>query len=326
MNIAIIGAGKWGINHVKTAFKILDRDYSGKYTLTACDTDKSSEEKVKKISPQINFTLNFGDIIDNKDINLVIVATPAETHYEITKELINAGKNVLTEKPLTLTSKETEDLIVRAEHKQIKLMTGHVLLFHPAIVKIKELVENGSIGKLLYIYSNRLNLGMIRKQENILFSFAPHDISIIQYILNSFPDYVYASGPDILQKGIEDSTITILKYPDGIHCHIFVSWLHPFKEQRFVVIGEKGMLVFEDSLKDEKLKFYKKGFSKVKGELEKFDSHYEVISFDDTQPLENEQLHFIESVQKNKRPITDGYHALEVLQILEKAQISLKNN
>ena len=326
MNLAVIGAGKWGFNHVKTAYNILEKKYSDNFSLTICDTDENNKEKVKKISTKITFTTNLSDILKNKNIGLVIVATPAETHYEITKLLLEAGKNVLTEKPLTFLSSETEDLIIIAERMQVKLMTGHVLLFHPAVEKMKNLIDDNVIGKMLYIYSNRLNLGMIRKQENILYSFAPHDVSIIQYLLNSFPDYVYASGPDILQKGIEDSTITILKYPNGVHCHIFVSWLHPFKEQRFIAIGEKGMLVFEDSVKVEKLKLYKKGFNLVDGELEKFDSPYEVIEFDNSQPLENEQLHFIDSVVHNKRPITDGYHALEVLQILEKAQQSLKNN
>jgi len=326
MNLAIIGAGKWGLNHVKTALKILEDKYSGKYTLTVCDSDKKNEEIIKKISPKIIFTTEIADILNNSKINLAIVSTPAETHYEITKSLLLAGKNVLTEKPLTFVSKETEDLIVIAEKMNLKLMTGHVLLFHPAVQKMKDIIDDGIIGKLLYIYSNRLNLGMIRKQENILYSFAPHDVSIIQYLMNSFPDYVYGSGPDILQKGIEDSTITILKYPNGVHCHIFVSWLHPFKEQRFVVIGEKGMLVFEDSLKEEKLKFYKKGFNLVDGELEKFESKYEVVDFNISQPLENEQMHFFDSVLNNTRPLADGYHALEVLQILEKAQYSMKNN
>jgi len=325
MNLAIIGAGKWGLNHVKTAFNILEKHYKNNYNLIVCDVNKENEKIIKAISQNIKFTSNFRDIINNKDLNLAIVATPAETHYEITKALLESGKNVLTEKPMTFISTETEDLIRIAAEKNLKLMTGHVLLFHPAVSKMKELIQNNVLGKILYIYSNRLNLGMVRKQENILYSFAPHDVSIIQYLLESYPINVSASGGIFLQKGIEDSTITILKYPNNIHCHIFVSWLHPFKEQRFVVIGDKGMLVFEDSLKTEKLKFYKKGFNVVDGELEKFDSHYEIIDFDNISPLEAEQLHFIDSVLNNRTPITDGQHALEVLQILEKAQKYLKN-
>jgi UDP-2-acetamido-3-amino-2,3-dideoxy-glucuronate N-acetyltransferase len=325
MNLAVIGAGKWGMNHVKTSFKILEKYYKDNYNLVVCDVNGDNEKTVKSVSPTIRFTTNFGEIINNKNLALVIVSTPAETHYTVTKALLESGKNVLTEKPMTFISAETEDLIRIAEEKNLKLMTGHVLLFHPAVKKMKELIGNNILGKIHYIYSNRLNLGMVRQQENILYSFAPHDVSIIQYLLGSYPINVSASGGSFLQKGIEDSTITILKYPNNIHCHIFVSWLHPFKEQRFVVIGDKGMLVFEDSLKTEKLKFFKKGFNMVDGELEKFDSNYEVINFEDISPLESEQLHFIDSVLHNKTPLTDGKHALEVLQILEKAQEYLKN-
>jgi UDP-2-acetamido-3-amino-2,3-dideoxy-glucuronate N-acetyltransferase len=325
MNLAVVGAGKWGLNHVKTSFKILEKYYKDNYNLIVCDVNENNEKTIKSISPNIKFTSDFNEIINNKNLALVIVSTPAETHYSVTKALLESGKNVLTEKPLTFVSAETEDLIRIAEEKNLKLMTGHVLLFHPAVKKMKELIGNNILGKIHYIYSNRLNLGMVRQQENILYSFAPHDVSIIQYLLGSYPINVSASGGSFLQKGIEDSTITILKYPDNVHCHIFVSWLHPFKEQRFVVVGDKGMLVFEDSLKTEKLKYFKKGFNMIDGELEKFDSNYEVIHFEDLPPLEVEQLHFIDSVLKNKTPLTDGKHALEVLQILEKAQEYLKN-
>ncbi len=325
MDFAVIGAGKWGLNHVKTSFKILEKYYNGNYNLIVCDVNEKNEKNIKSISQNIKFTTDFNDIINNKSLKLAIVSTPAETHYTVTKDLLESGKNVLTEKPMTFISAETEDLIRIAEEKNLKLMTGHVLLFHPAVKKMKELISKNVLGKIHYIYSNRLNLGMVRQQENILYSFAPHDVSIIQYLLGSYPINVSASGGSFLQKGIEDSTITILKYPENVHCHIFVSWLHPFKEQRFVVIGDKGMLVFEDSLITEKLKFFKKGFNMIDGELEKFDSKYEVIDFEDISPLEAEQLHFIDSVLNNKTPLTDGKHALEVLQILEKAQEYLKN-
>ena len=325
MNVAIIGSGKWGMNHVKTMSNILEKYYKDNYSLTVCDADERNEKSVKSVSGKIIFTTDFNTILKNNKINIAVVSTPAETHYNITKALLESGKNVLTEKPLTFISKETEDLIRIAEERKLKLMTGHVLLFHPAVRKMKELVKNNILGKIHYIYSNRLNLGMVRKQENILYSFAPHDVSIIQYLLGSYPIHISASGGSFLQKGIEDSTITILKYPDNVHCHIFVSWLHPFKEQRFVVIGDKGMLVFEDSLKTEKLKFFKKGFNIVDGELEKFDSSYEVVEFENSPALENEQLHFIDSVLNDKVPLADGHHALEVLKILESAQQYLKN-
>ena len=185
------------------------------------------------------------------------------------------------------------------------------------------MIEDGFIGNIQYIYSNRLNLGTIRKEENILWSFAPHDVSIIQYLIGDKPVSVYAEGAAFLQDNIEDTTLTFLKYKNNISAHIFVSWLHPFKEQRLVVIGDKGMIVFEDSLKEDKLKFYKKGFNVVGDSIEKFESEYEVVMFDNKQALEEEQIHFYSAIINDTVPKTDGYHAKEVLEILEMAQTNL---
>lgn len=319
IKLGIIGCGKWGMNHVRTAYSLL-----GKNLKIVCDSNNTNRDKITELSDQIIYSDKFEDIIKDSSINAVIVSSPAETHYEITKKLLASGKNVLVEKPITLVPGEAEDLIKIADEKNLKLMVGHVLLYHPAVKKIKELVNNGVIGKLQYIYSNRLNLGTIRSEENIWWSFAPHDISVIQYLNDSDPIEINSNGADFIQNGIEDTTLTYLKYPGNVHSHIFVSWLHPFKEQRLVVIGDKGMLVFEDSLKTEKLKFYKKGFQKTDKGLEKFENDYEVISFDEKKPLEEEQKHFFESIINNTNPLTDGVHALKVLNILEKAHNLLK--
>jgi len=318
IKLAIIGGGKWGINHINTAYKLL-----GDNLLLVCDIDNRVEDKVKKISPKIKFCNDFKSVFNSKEINSVIISSPAETHYEISKMCLINNKHILTEKPLTLLSTETTNLIEIAEKYNKKIMVGHVLLFHPAIVKLKSMIDEGIIGNLQYIYSNRLNLGTIRKEENILWSFAPHDVSIIQYIVGDKPIRVYAEGATFLQKNIEDTTLTFLKYKNNINAHIFVSWLHPFKEQRLVVIGDKGMMVFEDSLKNEKLKFYKKGFNIVGDSFEKFESEYEVISIEEKQALEEEQIHFFNSILNDTVPKTDGYHAKEVLEILEQAQINL---
>lgn len=291
--------------------------------MLVCDVNKNAEEKIKLISPDIKFSGSLDSVFQNDSINSVIIATPAETHYEISKMCLINGKHILTEKPLTLLSEETTNLIEIAEKFKRKIMVGHVLLFHPAVVKIKSMIEEGLIGNLQYIYSNRLNLGTIRKEENILWSFAPHDVSVIQYIVGEKPVSVFAKGAAFLQENIEDTTLTFLKYKNNINAHIFVSWLHPFKEQRLVIIGDKGMIVFEDSLKSEKLKFYKKGFNVVGDSIEKFESEYEIIEFPDKQALEEEQIHFYNSVLNNTNPKTDGYHARDVLEILENAQTNL---
>lgn len=319
INLAIVGAGRWGINHVKTAHQLL-----GKNLKLVCDFNTDSANKIKEIFPEINFTTDISKVISDKSINAVIVATPAETHYDIAMQMIHAGKHVMAEKPLTLTTDEARILTLLAAEYKVNLMVGHIMLFHPAVIKIKSLIKENKIGTLQYIYSNRLNLGSVRTEENILWSFAPHDISILQYLIESRPVSVDAKGAEFLTTGIEDTTITFLTYPNNIHAHIFVSWLHPFKEQRLVVIGNEGMLVFEDSIKSEKLKFYPKGFRNVDGVLQKFEANYQAISFDETQPLAEEQKHFFSSIENNSSPITDGHHAVEILEILEAAQAKLK--
>ncbi len=318
IGLGIIGAGRWGINHVRTANQLL-----GKNLKFVCDFNPAASEKIAGISSEIPFTTKIEDILDNPEINAVIIATPAETHYDVAKKALMKDKNVLVEKPITLISTHARELVEIAERKDKKLMVGHVLLYHPAVRKIKEIIDDNKIGRLQYIYSNRLNLGSIRTEENILWSFAPHDISVIQYLLKSNPVYVDAKGATILQSAIEDTTVTYLSYPGNIHAHIFVSWLHPFKEQRLVVIGEKGMVVFEDSLKTDKLKFYPKGFKNINGSLQKFEGDFEVIEFENQQPLAEEQRHFFNSIINNEKPLTDGIHAVEVLEILEKAQACL---
>lgn len=321
INLGIIGAGRWGINHVRTASQLLKEGF-----ITVCDFNTRASDKIAEISSGITFTTRQEDIIENPGINAVIIATPAETHYEIAKKALLNGKNVLVEKPITLHSFEAKDLIEVAEAVDVKLMVGHVLLFHPAISKIKNMIQDEKLGRLQYIYSNRLNLGSVRSEENILWSFAPHDISVIQYLLDSNPLTIDAKGADFLQNNIEDTTITYLSYPGNIHAHIFVSWLHPFKEQRLVIIGTEGMLVFEDSLKTDKLKFYPKGFRNVNGALQKFEGAFEIVEFENLQPLTEEQKHFFNSIIHDSKPLTDGVNALEVLEILEKAQFCLKNH
>jgi UDP-2-acetamido-3-amino-2,3-dideoxy-glucuronate N-acetyltransferase len=319
LKIAIIGSGRWGMNHVRTAAGILPPK-----NITVVDTNPAAVEKVKAISPDIVFVTELKTVLNDSSISAVIIATPAETHFAVGKECLLHNKHALIEKPITLNASDAQALLDLAEEKKLKLMVGHILLYHPAVLKIKELIEGGVIGNLQYIYSNRLNLGAIRSEENILWSFAPHDISVIQFLTGSSPLEIKASGAAFVQSVVEDTTLTYLEYPNKIHAHIFVSWLHPFKEQRLVVIGEKGMIVFEDSLPKDKLKFYKKGFKVENGKVEKFDSDPEVLAFPDAQPLADEQKHFYTCVLEDLQPRTDGRHALEVLKILDMATRKLK--
>jgi UDP-2-acetamido-3-amino-2,3-dideoxy-glucuronate N-acetyltransferase len=314
IKVAVYGCGRWGINHVKTASTLIGDNL--KYVF---DTNEANRKKISDVNPAITFVTDKSVIINDPTINAVIVATPAETHFALAKELLLAGKNVLVEKPITLHTPEARELVAIAAARQLKLMVGHVLLYHPAVLRLKQACTEGMIGKLQYVYSNRLNLGAIRSEENILWSFAPHDISIIQFLTESQPTSVEAKGASFVQNHIEDTTLTYLTYPNNIHAHIFVSWLHPFKEQRLVVIGEKGMIVFEDSAKQDKLKFYPKGFKRTDEGIEKFEGDFISLPFADAQPLTEEHRHFYDCVLHNKQPLTDGAHALDVLIILEKA-------
>lgn len=317
-NIAVIGCGNWGLNHIRTAYKLFGNNL--KY---CCDNNTDKGKKVNEVSVHIKFISEINEIIYDETVKAVIVASPAETHFEITKALLLRGKNVLVEKPITLNSDEAKILNKIAEENNLILMVGHLLLFHPGILKIKDYLDLGKLGKLQYIYSNRLNLGTIRKEENILWSFAPHDISVIQFFIGEVPVEVKATGAIFVQDGIQDTTLTYLKFSRNIHAHIFVSWLHPFKEQRLVVIGDKSMMVFEDTLKENKLKLYEKGFDIVNGIPVKRDAEFENIEFDSESPLGLEQQHFIECIINHKKPRSDGKNAIEVLETLERAQREL---
>ena len=321
VTLAIAGAGRWGFNHIKTAYEILGSNL--KYV---CDVFPEAGEKIQGISNTIKFTTDFEEVLKDNEVNAVIITTSADTHFELARKALKAGKNVLVEKPITLFSKEAKELIQISEEAGLKLMVGHILLYHPAVLEIKNILQAGKLGKLQYIYSNRLNLGAIRSEESILWSFAPHDISVINFLTGTNPVDVKATGARFVRDNIEDTTLTILEYPENIHAHIYVSWLHPFKEQRLVVIGSEGMLTFEDTLKSEKLKYYKKGFKNIDGNIEKFENDYKVIKIDDAHPLEEEQKHFYECISKNLKPRTDGKHALEVLEVLERDQQQLRSN
>ncbi|MCK4468778.1 MAG: Gfo/Idh/MocA family oxidoreductase [Desulfobacterales bacterium] len=314
-NVCVVGAGCWGKNHIRTLCKL------GFLTgIVEANPDTRSECKEKY--PDVKTYANIKDAI-REDFDGFTVATPAETHFEIAKFIINHKRHVLVEKPLTLKAKEARYLKKLAEDNGVNLMVGHLLLFHPAIRKIKELIENGKIGKLQYIYSNRLNLGTVRTEENILWSFAPHDISIFQYFIGSFPVEVVSRGGAFLQPHIHDSSMTVLTYPGNIVGHIFVNWLHPFKEHRMVVVGSKGMFSYEDSSYDRNILFYEKGIDWIQGEPIKRDGPTEIISYNKAMPLTEELKYFAEHLDGAPIKIADAQNGVEVLEILEKASESL---
>ena len=314
--ICVVGAGKWGKNHIKTLEAL--GNLGG-----IVDTNSNILRDHRKKYPDIKF---FDEIMTALDYGFdgFVLATPANTHFAIAKNIIKSGFSVLVEKPITLKSNQAEKLNAMAKKFKVNLMVGHVLLFHPAFKKIKELVENGMLGKLQYIYSNRLNLGTIRTEENVFWSFAPHDIALIQWLTGLFPKKIVSNGLDSIQKGIHDTTITSLIYPNKLMSHIYVSWLHPFKEHRFVVIGSKGMIRFEDSIDGKPLLFYDKSVVWEQGKPIPRNGEIKKINYKASMPLENQLKYFINNLN-DTISINNGTSAIDVVKILEKASASLKN-
>lgn len=309
-NICVIGGGKWGQNHIKTLFQM--------GSLSAIV--ESNPRRLKELLAQYPVE-GFTDLDKavSKRFDGYVIAAPAPTHYDIAKKLLLEGLNVLVEKPMTLSSETSQELLDIASQSGSRLMVGHVLLFHPAIIKIKELIDSGKIGQLYYIYSNRLNLGTVRTEENVFWSFAPHDISILDYFVGQPAFEIEAKGSKFLQKNVYDYTLTQLSYPNNVHAHIFVSWLHPFKEQRLVVVGSKGMISFEDSSQEKEIRFYNKHIEFEAGIPVKAEEPTEIIDYEKKQPLSEELRYFIEHLD-SEITIANGQSGLEVVKILEKAQ------
>lgn len=309
--ICVIGAGRWGQNHIKTLAQM--------NCLSAIlEEDKNRVNDLRKLYPETYFCENLDEAI-NAHYDGYVIATPAETHYAIGKRLLEKGLHVLIEKPMTLLAQESEDLVSTATAKGATLMVGHVLLFHPAIRKIKELLLLGKIGQLYYVYSTRLNLGTVRTEENVFWSFAPHDISILDYLIGASPIKKQAKGAKFLQDKIFDVTMTQFEYPNNIHAHIHVSWLHPFKEQRLVLVGSKGMISFDDSTVEKEIHFYNKHFEFENGVPVKVEHPDEIIPYEKKSPLTEELSYFVDHLGK-KVEIADGKSGYEVVKVLEDVQ------
>lgn len=318
--VAVIGTGYWGKNLVRNYHQI------GALGLI-CDNNQSTLAIFKEQYPDVDVCLAVNDVLSRDDIPGVIVATPAETHFTIVREALLAGKHAYVEKPLVLEEPEGEELIRLAEEKGLILMVGHLLHYHSAFVTLKEMVSKGELGRINYIYSNRLNLGKIRREENILWSFAPHDISMILALVGEDPESVYAIGANYLHKKIADVTTTHLEFPSGVKAHIFVSWLHPYKEQNLVVVGDRKMAVFNDTLPwSEKLSLYPHQIKWEDNIPVPSKAEPENIDIPDMEPLRTECEHFLNCMKEGKTPNTDGIEGLRVLRVLKAAQDSLDRN
>lgn len=315
-NIAVLGCGYWGKNLVRNFYE-LDALYA------VCDTDKNLLEAARKKYSGIKAVRDIKEIWHDDNVRGVVIATPAETHYSLAWDALQAGKDVFIEKPIALKFADGLKLVTLADEKKLILMVGHILEYHPAIVKLHDIINKGELGKISYIYSNRLNLGKFRSEENILWSFAPHDISVILRLLGEMPADVHAHGGNYLNPSIADVTVTSLNFPSGTKAHIFVSWLHPYKEQKLVVIGDKKMVVFDDVSAEHKLSAYSHKIDWIERMPVPRKEQAEPIPLEEAEPLKLECRHFLECLDSRKKPRTDGENGLKVLQVLEASQKSL---
>jgi predicted dehydrogenase len=314
--VAVVGAGYWGVNHVRNFFEI------GALRMV-CDMSEPSLAAIAERFPSVRVERDFKSALADEDVRGVVIATPAETHYRLARAAIEAGKDVLVEKPLTLDVAEGERLAELAEKHRAVLMVGHLLEYHPAVLRLRELIVSGALGELRYVYSNRLNLGKVRREENILWSFAPHDIAIILRLVDSWPTRIAATGGAYLQPRIADVTVTNMDFATGVRAHIFVSWLHPYKEQRLVVVGSKRMAVFDDVRNEDKLVIYDQGVEFVNGEPVTRKNEGVAEPLDRTEPLRRQCLEFLKCIETRERPLTDSESGLRVLRVLEAAERSL---
>ena len=324
INIGCVGSGAWGRNLVRT-FAALPRCN----LLYCCDVDPEVRRGVAKAYPNCKATASFADVLRDDAVDAVVIASPAKLHHEHARAALLSGKHVFVEKPMSLASNDAESLIELSEGRGLTLMVGHLLLYHPAITRLKELIRAGELGEVYYLYSQRTNLGRVRSDESALWSFAPHDLSVAMYLLDEEPTSVSADGQAYLQSGIEDVVFLTLHFPGGKMAHVQVSWLDPHKVRRLTVVGSKKMVVFDDVESMEKLKIYDKGVR-----LPSYDSYGDSITvrfgdiysprIDVKEPLGIECEHFLSCVESGDRPLTDGRDGLRVVRVLERADRALR--
>jgi UDP-2-acetamido-3-amino-2,3-dideoxy-glucuronate N-acetyltransferase len=316
--IAVAGCGYWGKNLVRV-FSQLDA------LRCVCDTDPDRFAALKIPGPPPRFTDNLDDVLADSTLAAVAFATPAATHYQLVKRALEAGKDVFVEKPLALSPKQGEELVALARQKKRILMVGHILLYHPAVVKLRELIQQGALGRILYCYSNRLNMGLIRTEENILWSFAPHDISVMLHLLGEEPISADAEGQSYLTPGVVDVTLSRLRFRSGVTGHIFVSWLHPSKEQRLVVVGSEQMAVFDDTA-EKKLLLYPHRVDWASRAPKAVKAEAVAVELPKAEPLLEECRHFLDCLSSRRSPLSDGEEGLRVLRVLGECQKSLEGS
>lgn len=318
--VALVGCGYWGKNLCRNFHAL------GALGLVVDSTD-SGRDTAKELASGVPVSDSFDEVLEDDSISAIALATPAETHAELSIKAMELGKDVFVEKPMALTLRDAEKMRDVAEGEGRVLMVGHLLEYHPAVLKLKDLISSGDLGQVNYIYSNRLNFGKVRTEENALWSFAPHDVAVILRLMGKSPVEISATGGSYLTKGLPDVTVSNLRFENESRAHIFVSWLHPFKEQRLVVVGDRRMAIFDDVAPfGQKLKLYPNTVE-FEGEmpvLRKEDAQF--VDHSETEPLREECRQFLECVSSREKPLTDSTTGIEVLKVLHACQESIGKN
>jgi predicted dehydrogenase len=325
IGIGVVGTGDWGANLIRNFANL-----PGARLVALCDSDA---ERLSRTSSRYDGTRAYaevGELAADSSIRGVVVSASAVSHYPLARTLLEADKDVFVEKPLTLRVEDAEALVRLARERHRVLMVGHLLLYHPAVKYMKEFAAGGAMGDLLYIYSQRVNLGKVRHDENALWSFAPHDLSVILHLLDAEPVDVVARGSAFLRGKVEDVVFVDLRFPDGRQAHVHVSWLDPHKLRKFTVVGSQKMIVFDDMEASEKIRVYDKGVDRA-GQVVSYGDALTVRSGDIVipkislqEPLRLECQHFVDCIRDRKQPLTDGESGLRVVKVLAAAQASLE--
>ena len=323
--IGMIGCGSWGSNWIRTLAALPDVELRW-----CCDLNEGLLARVKQQFPQVQTTANVRDVIGDSTLDGIVLATIAPTHYDLARQALEAGRHVMIEKPMTLSTTDAVDLTRLARERRRVLMVGHLLEYHPALLYIKQMIDSGELGEVYYVYSQRLNLGKVRTDENAWWSLAPHDVSVALRLLGSNPVSVQCRGQNVVQKNVADVVFGTIEFPGGKLAHIHVSWLDPHKTRKLTVVGAKRMIVFDDTLPAYKVTVHDKGFRLN----QKMDSYADWITLtqgdmvtpkiDATEPLLREAKHFVECIRKQQKPLSDGESGTMVVAVLEHGQRSLE--
>lgn len=324
LRIGVVGFGYWGPNLVRNVHKLADSDL-----VAVCDAAPANLAKFSSAYPDVPVCASLDEMLATHEVDAVVVATSAPSHHAVARAVLEAGKHCFVEKPLTLTSEDAADLVKLADERDLILMVGHLMVYHSAVNHIKDVIDSGELGDVMYLYAQRLNLGKVRTEENAFWSLAPHDVSIVNYLLGEAPESVSATGAAYLNPGVEDTVFANLHFASGRMANIHVSWLDPHKTRKFTIVGTKKMLVFDDMEATDKIWIYDKGVgapADALGYREDLTLRFGDITvpyIKMAEPLSLEVQHFIDCCRSGERPRSSGRDGLEVVRVLEAVSESI---